>query len=217
MKRRSVKKKQPSVSLIGAGVVGTTLVSLLAKEGYRVLSVISRNGPAAVALARSVSCARASTEIADVDRTADVMIIAVRDSDLKGAIRSLAGVRGLKLRGRTVLHTSGVHSAELLSPLRKAGASVASFHPLQTFPAGAGAARLRALVRVIYFGIDGDEAAVEVARRLAAVLGGKTLAVLARNAAALPRGVRLRLRLPRRGDARGLHAVAHRGDLPPLD
>ncbi len=177
MKERRVKRKHPSVSLIGAGTVGTTLTSLLAKEGYRIRSVISRNGPAAVALARSVSCPRASTEIADVDRTADVIIIAVRDSELTGVVRSFAGVRGLKLRGRTVLHTSGVHSAAILSPLRKAGAAVASFHPLQTFPAASGAARLRAGLRGVYFGIDGDDEAVEVAGRLAVDLGAKPLPV----------------------------------------
>ncbi len=173
-----MKKKHPSVSLIGAGVVGSTLISVLAKEGYRILSVISRNGPAAIALARSVSCPRASTEIADVDRSADIIVIAVRDSDLRGAVRSLAGIRGLKLKGCTVIHTSGVHSADVLSPLRKAGASIASFHPLQTFPAGSTSpARLRASVRGIYFGIDGDDIATAVASQLATDLGGKPLAV----------------------------------------
>jgi predicted short-subunit dehydrogenase-like oxidoreductase (DUF2520 family) len=162
---------------VGAGVVGTTLATALAKERYRIASVIGRNGPAAVALARAVSCQRVSTEVADLDRTADVILFAVRDGDLAAAVRSLAGIRGLKLRGRTVLHTSGVYSAEALAPLRKSGASVASFHPLQTFPRGASPARLRASLRGIYFGIDGDEAAVEVAGKLAADLGGKPLLV----------------------------------------
>ena len=48
---RRKRQKQPSISLVGAGVVGATLATLLAKERYRVLSVIGRNGPAAVALA----------------------------------------------------------------------------------------------------------------------------------------------------------------------
>jgi predicted short-subunit dehydrogenase-like oxidoreductase (DUF2520 family) len=174
---RRKRLKQPSISLVGAGIVGTTLVTLLAKERYRVASVIGRNGPAAVALARSVACPRVSTEIADIDRTADVIIFAVRDGDLAAAVRSLALIRGLKLRGRTVLHTSGVHTAEALAPLRKSGASVASFHPLQTFPRGGPPARVRASLRGIYYGIDGDDAAVDVARKLAADLGGKPLLV----------------------------------------
>lgn len=174
---RRTGRKRPSISLVGAGVVGTTLTTLLAKERYRVLSVIGSNAPAAVALARSVSCPRVSTEIADLDRSADVVLFAVRDSQLAGAVRSLAAVKGLKLRGAAVLHTSGVHSAAILAPLRKAGAAVASFHPLQTFPSGASAARLRASVRGIWFGVDGDEAALAVAAAIAADLGGRTIAV----------------------------------------
>jgi predicted short-subunit dehydrogenase-like oxidoreductase (DUF2520 family) len=174
---RRRRPKQSSLSIVGAGVVGTTLATALAKERYRIASVIGRNGPAAVALARSVSCPRVSTEVADIDRAADVILFAVRDADLAAAVRSLASIRGLKLRGRTVLHTSGVHSAEALAPLRRSGASVASFHPLQTFPRGAAPGRLRASLRGIYYGIDGDEAAVEVAKKLAADLGGKPLLV----------------------------------------
>ena len=171
------RQKRPSLSLVGAGVVGTTLTTLLAKERYRVLSIIGRNGPAAVQLARSVACPRVSTEIADLDRTADVILFTVRDADLAPAVKSLASIKGLKLRGKVVLHTSGVHSAGILAPLRKSGASVASFHPLQTFPGNAAPARLRASVRGIYFGIDGDSPAVEVAKKLAADLGGKPLDV----------------------------------------
>jgi predicted short-subunit dehydrogenase-like oxidoreductase (DUF2520 family) len=177
VKRRAAKARTPSLSLIGAGAVGSTLASLLAKEGYRIRSVISRNGPAAVDLARAVSCPRASTEIADLDRTADIILIAVRDADLGGVVRSLAAIRGLKLKNRTILHTSGVHSASVLSPLRKTGASLASFHPLQTFPSPGGPARTRAGVRGICFGIDGDDEGVKVASRVAADLGAKPLRV----------------------------------------
>jgi predicted short-subunit dehydrogenase-like oxidoreductase (DUF2520 family) len=174
---RRRRQKQPSLSIVGAGIVGTTLTTLLAKERYRVLSVIGRNGPAAVALARSVSCPRVSTEIGDLDRSADIILFAVRDADLAPAVRSLASVRGLKLRGKVVLHTSGVHSAEILAPLRKSGASAASFHPIQTFPGNSAPARLRASVRGIYYGIDGDGPAVDAAKKLAADLGGKPLLV----------------------------------------
>lgn len=177
MTTRKKRRQQPSISLIGAGAVGATLATLLWKEGYRVRSVISRNGPSAVALARKVACPRASTEIADIDRTSDIILIAVRDAELANVVRSFAALRALKLRGRTVLHTSGVHSSAILAPLRKTGASTASFHPLQTFPSSSGASRVRTGLRGICFGIDGDDEAVAVAGRLAVALGGKSLPV----------------------------------------
>jgi len=172
-----MKRKRPSLSLIGAGRVGATLTTALYRQGYAVLSVVNRSGPAAVALARKVSCTRASTEIVDVDRSAGLILFAVGDPDLPGAVRSLAGIRGLKLKNTVVLHTSGVHDASVLAPLRKAGASVASFHPLQTFPAGSASGKKRPVLKGIPFAVDGDEAAVAAAGKLAGELGGRVLAV----------------------------------------
>ncbi len=172
-----MKRKQPSLSLVGAGRVGSALAVALHKQGYRVLSVISRSGPAAVALARKTSSPRASTQVVDVDRSADIILFAVGDSDLAGAVRTLSSLRGLKLKTSVVLHTSGVHDAGILAPLRKAGARVASFHPLQTFPARTGSARTGPVLRGIPFGVDGDEAAVTTAGKIAGDLGGRVLMI----------------------------------------
>jgi len=172
-----MKRKQPSISLVGAGSVGTTLAVALHKVGYRVLSVINRTGPAAVTLARKVGCTRVSTQVVDIDRTADIIMFSVGDSDLAGAVRSLLSIRGLKLKKSVVLHTSGVHDAGVLMPLRKTGASLASFHPLQSFPARSGPAKTRTILKGIPFGVDGDEAAVRVAGKIAGDLGGRILLI----------------------------------------
>lgn len=168
-------RKAPSLAVIGAGAVGSTLTLLLAGAGYRVRSVISRQGPSAVDLARRVSCPKASTMLADLDPAAEIVLIAVRDGDLAEVVRGLSRNRELAFRNRVVLHTSGVHTAEALAPLRKRGAAAASFHPLQTFPAGT--ARRRAGLRGVWFAVDGDPRALEAAGRIAADLGGRLLPV----------------------------------------
>jgi predicted short-subunit dehydrogenase-like oxidoreductase (DUF2520 family) len=172
-----MKRKQPSISLVGAGRVGSTLVTALHKEGYPVLSVVNRTGPAAVALARRVSCPRASTQVVDIDRSADIILIAVGDAEIAGAVDTLLSIRGMKLKKSVVLHTSGVHDAGVLSPLRTRGASVASFHPVQTFPEGSRGARVRPVLKGIPFGVDGDETAVKMAEKIAADLGGRILLI----------------------------------------
>jgi AmmeMemoRadiSam system protein B len=181
MKRRPKGKPaatgKPSLSIVGAGAVGSALALSLAKSGWRLRSVISRTGRDAVALARAAGAPRASTELADLDLSAETIIIAVRDGELPGVAKSLAGSAGRGLRGKVVLHTSGVHSASVLSPLAKSGASVGTFHPLYTFPRGAAPARIRSGMNGIVFTVDGDGPAVKAAERLAAGLGGTALPV----------------------------------------
>lgn len=170
-----MKKKRSTLSLVGAGRVGSTLTSALRDNGFSVASVISRNGRDAVSLSRSVDCPRASTQIADIDRGSDLYIIAVDDGELGEVVRAWCRLPRLNLKGRTVLHTSGVHPASLLAPLKKFGASVAAFHPLQTFPRGVSPSRLRTKLKGIYYGIDGDDEAVRTAESVAALIGGRPL------------------------------------------
>ncbi len=61
---------------------------------------------------------------------ADLIFICVRDDQISGIVRAL---KSFPLKNKRIVHTSGVTDADVLEPLRKQGASVGSFHPLQTF------------------------------------------------------------------------------------
>lgn len=67
------------------------------------------------------------------------------------------------------LHTSGVHGADALAPLRDAGRAVAAWHPL-TALSGPRADAFRGVT----FTVEGDAPAVRRARRLAGSLGGRS-------------------------------------------
>ncbi len=71
-----------------------------------------------------------------------------------------------------VLHCSGARSSDELAPLRKAGAAVGSLHPMQTFVAG-----VQPAMRGVPFALEGDPAAVRVARRIARDLGGSVFTI----------------------------------------
>jgi predicted short-subunit dehydrogenase-like oxidoreductase (DUF2520 family) len=78
------------------------------------------------------------------------------------------------------LHLSGASGAGLLDPLRRAGWSTGSFHPLVAFPpAGA----LPPDLRGITVAIDGDAGARRFARAMASSLGAATLSLPARDRA----------------------------------
>lgn len=74
--------------------------------------------------------------------------------------------------GQTVAHCSGVLTVNVLAPARRAGALVAGFHPLQSFPTlEHGLARLRGCT----IALEGDEAALAVLEPMAHAIGGVTI------------------------------------------
>jgi predicted short-subunit dehydrogenase-like oxidoreductase (DUF2520 family) len=73
---------------------------------------------------------------------------------------------------RFALHSSGALSSRELYPLRKAGAAVASVHPLMTFVAGAPPG-----LTGVPFAIEGDAAAKRMARRIVRELGGQSFSL----------------------------------------
>jgi predicted short-subunit dehydrogenase-like oxidoreductase (DUF2520 family) len=100
--------------------------------------------------------------------TPDLVVIAVPDPEIQ-RVATLAADR-LDLGGRVVLHTSGLHPAEQLEACRRAGASVASWHPLQTFPPP----ELRTVEwNGVAVAVEGDQRAHEAGLELARDLGGE--------------------------------------------
>jgi predicted short-subunit dehydrogenase-like oxidoreductase (DUF2520 family) len=167
------KSKLPLVSLIGAGKVGSALAITLFAKGYRFASVINRTGAGAVQLARALKCNKASIQVSDVFPESEIIIIAVSDGALQEVAKQIASMKKLKFRKLFVFHTSGVHSSDTLKPLKLKGATVASLHPIQTFPNGKRPAQLAASLRGIYYGLEGDTQALIKAEEIVKALDGK--------------------------------------------
>ena len=165
--------RYPNVSIIGAGRVGSSLAVALHAKGYPLVSIINRTGSAAIDLAKSVTCKKASTRISDIDPSSEMVFIAVPDDALRTTVKQLAGVKRLKFAKLFIAHTSGVHSSSILAPVRRKGAIVASMHPAQTFPA----TRKRSILHGIYFGIEGAPPALARAKQIAADLLAKTVVI----------------------------------------
>jgi predicted short-subunit dehydrogenase-like oxidoreductase (DUF2520 family) len=104
---------------------------------------------------------------------ADVVLVTVGDRDLAGALTELYDAP--LGDGAVVLHASGAHDPrETLAGLRAAGHPAGTFHPLLPLvdPALAPAALANAWV-----GIDGDPAAMAMARRLAGMVGARVVEI----------------------------------------
>ena len=116
------------VGFIGAGTTGTALAVRLFQKECPVIAVSSRSLTSAQRLAGLVpNCQICQTaqELADI---AELVFITTPDDVIA---RVCSEVQWHK--GQSVVHCSGAHSVDILEPAQKLGATVGSFHPLQTF------------------------------------------------------------------------------------
>ncbi len=164
--------RRPTIALVGAGRVAQALGPALRRAGYRILEVVARDRTASRAragrLARQVG-ARVAT-LAEARLRADLVWLLVPDDAIAEWAQQLA--RRGEWEGKSALHSSGALGSDRLAPLRRRGAAVASLHPLMTF-ARSSAPSLQG----IPFAVEGDAAAVGVARRIARDLGGSAFLV----------------------------------------
>jgi predicted short-subunit dehydrogenase-like oxidoreductase (DUF2520 family) len=162
----------PSVFIMGAGVVGTALAARLVRAGIPVIGLHGRQVELTDA-ARAISGVVTSTgDIPDVIKDTDVVIISVRDERIGEVAQRLVNEKRLSSR-QVVLHTSGAKAAaSVLAAARPHVRAVGTLHPLVSF------ADPRVAVehmKDIAFGIEGDEPAKAVAKRLVRAMGSRAL------------------------------------------
>jgi predicted short-subunit dehydrogenase-like oxidoreductase (DUF2520 family) len=169
---------KPRVAIVGAGNLGTVLGLALKHAGYAIEAVIARSRGAPLQKARRLAKqvgACASVDLSGV--RAELIWFCVPDVEIARAARSIEG--GVEWKGRVALHSSGALSSDELAGLRKRGAVVASVHPLMTFVRAS-----RPSLAGVPFAIEGDAAAVRLARRVVRNLGGDAYSIRKQDKAA---------------------------------
>lgn len=160
-----------SIGIIGAGRLGGCLAAGLHQAGLEVKYVSSLDIGRAEFIA-GMTGAKVMKEPYRELRQVDVIFITTPDKAICMTARDLG--RTIKSwEGKYVLHCSGILSCGELEDLKKRGAKVLSFHPLQTFPEVIDPGRFRD----IYIAIEGDDVGFGMA--LAGKLGGKGFAISA--------------------------------------
>ncbi|MBZ0277726.1 MAG: DUF2520 domain-containing protein [Anaerolineae bacterium] len=119
----------PSIGIIGAGKVGSTLAYLWHQSGCEICAIHSRSEARAADLARQVGAA-VCTSLNEVIDCSDLTVLAVPDD----AIQSVAAALTVDdVRGKAIVHTSGAHDASSLSQLVERGGMVGGLHPAFPF------------------------------------------------------------------------------------
>lgn len=106
-------------------------------------------------------------------RGADLVLICVRDESVTEVAGQIARLEVLT-RSQTVLHISGPLDRSALQPLVSSGAALGSFHPLQTVSDPALAAER---LHGAWAGLEGDERAVVMGRRLCDLLAMRPIVI----------------------------------------
>jgi predicted short-subunit dehydrogenase-like oxidoreductase (DUF2520 family) len=170
---------KPSIAIVGPGRLGSALALALRRAGYTISEIVSRSSITskrkARQLGRKVDAHASTTDRAILD--ADLVWFCVPDREIAAASWQLANA--VVWNKKTVFHSSGALASDELNALRRRGAGVASVHPLMTFVSGS----IPSLTGVP-FAIEGDKAAVLVARRIVRDLSGEAFTIRKQHKAA---------------------------------
>jgi len=191
IERRRINKT-PSISIIGSGRLGTTLGRALNQLGYRVQAVVAKRIAHARQASKFIGPGVEAFDASRLDRLppSDLILITTPDDAIGEVAASLAGdkLRGGTVRGttqkpqpsvssgRVVLHASGALSSAILTPLKEAGFSVGSMHPLVSI---SDPAAEPGIFRGAFFCLEGDAVALRLARRITSDLGGQSFSLKA--------------------------------------
>jgi predicted short-subunit dehydrogenase-like oxidoreductase (DUF2520 family) len=163
--------RKPRIAIVGPGRIGSALAVELWRAGFCISEVVSGGSAASRRKARALANKVHATWRAEGARLdADVIWFCVPDREIAAAARGLAKVLGW--RDKIALHSSGALASDELRQLRRRGASVASVHPLMTF-----VSRSVPSLKRVPFAVEGDAAALRVAKRIVRALGGKAFAI----------------------------------------
>lgn len=128
--------EKSSVSVVGLGNWGRSLVSALRAAGMPVREIVVRSEAAALRERRKLRWQGGPriVTLAGAELDADFIWLCVPDAAIARAARQLARRGKGRRAGQIVLHSSGALSRAILAPIAGQGAATASAHPLMSFP-----------------------------------------------------------------------------------
>src|SRR6266436_7644807 len=178
MTKPSSQKPKPTISIIGAGRLGTALALALATRGYPIRALAARrqsHARKAIALSDlpSQTLALGADQLEKLPPS-DLVLITTPDDVIADIARNFAKLRRSTRHRATFLHTSGALSSAVLSPLAKAGFHTGSMHPLVSISAArAGAGALRGA----FYCVEGDSVAMRFAKMIVRDLSGTAFTI----------------------------------------
>lgn len=118
-------------------MVGTAIGVLLKNAGHHIAAVADCSSPHLRRALAHLGRTAVFRDPAQAAKQADYLLITTPDDRIESVCSSI--VSGSCVRGKKIFHMSGAGGLDLLASAARAGASVASIHPLQSFSSITGA------------------------------------------------------------------------------
>jgi len=154
MARKTKKRtsRHPDFTIVGTGQLARVLLHALQDAGYKIGEIVSRDLPdskrRALKLARQFK-AKARI-LADARFEITVVWLCIPDDYIPQCAAAIAQVKS-DWTGQTVVHSSGALSSRELGAFKRAGAAIASAHPLMSFVSTS-----PATLKDVPFALEGD-------------------------------------------------------------
>lgn len=162
---------KPSVSIIGLGKVGLSLLHTLSLKGFEIRSAGTRSPVTKEMLSAFPGVLFTEGLPKKQEQLGEFVIISVSDDAIEGVCSELS--RGIRdLTGHTVVHCSGNHASAILHSAKKAGAATASFHPLKAIKGDSRS------YDGIWFDLEGDDKALKVCEQVCGELGAHSFRIM---------------------------------------
>ena len=154
----------PNIGIVGAGPVGSALGVAIARAGWPVAAVASRDATRRERFQALVPGVRAFADPAGMIEEVELAVLAVPDGAISEVVESLR-----LYSGQALVHTSGLLGAEVLQPALAAGSQIGAFHPLVSFTGDV--ERSAAAIKGATIALEGDDRLVALLADLAEALG----------------------------------------------
>jgi predicted short-subunit dehydrogenase-like oxidoreductase (DUF2520 family) len=172
---------QPTVSIIGAGRLGTALALALSKRGYTIKALATRRPAPRARRAAGLMRLPRPLSVAQLELLppSDILFVTTPDDEIEATAAQLAAlVPAARRRWRVALHASGALCSKALQPLRDRGLAVGSLHPLVSISDPVAGARD---LLGAHYCIEGDARAQRAARAIVRRLEGHAFSISARD------------------------------------
>jgi len=183
-----------TVAIIGAGRLGTVLGRALTKAGYEIKIAVARRPAHAQRAARAIGrkviplaakdLKQITPEQLKIFDSIALFLITTPDDQIGAVSERLSALIRHSTRSnwkpnvnKTILHSSGALSSEILEPLHEAGFSTGSLHPLVSISDPLSNPEIFAGV---FFCLEGDSRALRTAERIVHRLGGHSFTLRGR-------------------------------------
>lgn len=166
-----------TVSIIGAGRLGTSLGFALLKKGYKIGAFSCQKTSSLNESQKILKQGYPSTDNIITAEKGDIVILAVPDDKINEVIKELDGSKLLWSK-KFVFHCSGLLSSKILDPLKNKGAFTASVHPIFSFSQKKIDPKL---FKGIYFGLEGNQKAISASKEIIQDLEGQAIIIKAKD------------------------------------